>query len=145
MIALIQRVSQAWVDVDGERVGEIGQGLLVLLGVQRDDDESKADKLLHKVSHYRLFPDAEGKMNLNVQQVGGSLLVVSQFTLVAETDKGQRPSFSNGGHPQLAERLYDYFVAQSQEAGIPTATGRFAADMQVSLTNDGPVTFWLES
>ncbi len=145
MIALIQRVSQAWVDVDGERVGEIGQGLLVLLGVQRDDDESKADKLLHKVSHYRLFPDAEGKMNLNVQQVGGSLLVVSQFTLVAETDKGLRPSFSNGGHPQLAERLYDYFVAQSQATGIPTACGRFAADMQVSLTNDGPVTFWLES
>ncbi|MGL4205684.1 MAG: D-aminoacyl-tRNA deacylase [Aeromonadaceae bacterium] len=144
MIALIQRVSQARVDVDGATVGEIGPGLLVLLGVQRDDTESNADKLLHKVSHYRIFPDAEGKMNLNVQQVGGSLLVVSQFTLAAETDKGLRPSFSNGGHPQLAERLYDYFVAHSQEAGIPTETGRFAADMQVSLTNDGPVTFWLE-
>ena len=145
MIALIQRVSQARVDVAGATVGEIGPGLLVLLGVQREDNEARADKLLHKVRHYRVFSDSEGKMNLNVQQVGGSLLVVSQFTLAAETDKGLRPSFSNGGHPQLAERLYDYFVTQAQAAGIVTASGRFAADMQVSLTNDGPVTFWLES
>ena len=145
MIALIQRVSQARVDVAGATVGEIGPGLMVLLGVQREDDEARADKLLHKVSHYRVFSDSEGKMNLNVQQVGGSLLVVSQFTLAAETDKGLRPSFSNGGHPQLAERLYDYFVGQAQAAGIATASGRFAAEMQVSLTNDGPVTFWLES
>ena len=144
MIALIQRVAHARVDVAGETVGQIGSGLLVLLGVQRDDDEAAADKLLHKVSHYRIFPDADGKMNLNVQQAGGSLLVVSQFTLAAETDKGLRPSFSNGGHPQLAERLYDYFVTQAQAAGIATASGRFAADMQVSLLNDGPVTFWLE-
>ncbi|MBP8065799.1 MAG: D-tyrosyl-tRNA(Tyr) deacylase [Aeromonadaceae bacterium] len=144
MIALIQRVSHASVAVSGEIVGEIGPGLLVLLGVQGDDNEAKADKLLHKVSHYRVFSDDAGKMNLNVQQAGGSLLVVSQFTLAAETDKGLRPSFSNGGAPELAERLYDYFIAQSQAAGIPTASGRFAADMQVSLLNDGPVTFWLE-
>jgi D-aminoacyl-tRNA deacylase len=144
MIALIQRVSHASVDVADETVGQIGAGLLVLLGVQRDDDEVKADKLLHKVRHYRVFADEQGKMNLNVQQAGGSLLVVSQFTLAAETDKGLRPSFSNGGHPELAERLYDYFVAQSQAAGVPTASGRFAADMKVSLLNDGPVTFWLE-
>jgi D-aminoacyl-tRNA deacylase len=144
MIALIQRVSHARVDVADETVGQIGAGLLVLLGVQRDDDEVKANKLLHKVRHYRVFADEQGKMNLNVQQAGGSLLVVSQFTLAAETDKGLRPSFSNGGHPELAERLYDYFVAQSQAAGVPTASGRFAADMKVSLLNDGPVTFWLE-
>jgi D-tyrosyl-tRNA(Tyr) deacylase len=144
VIALIQRVSQAKVEVDGKTVGEIGPGLLVLLGVQRDDDEAKADKLLHKVSHYRVFSDADGKMNLNVQQAGGSLLVVSQFTLAAETDKGLRPSFSNGGHPELAERLYDYFIARSRAAGLHTETGSFAAMMQVSLTNDGPVTFWLE-
>lgn len=144
MIALIQRVSHASVTVSGETVGEIGPGLLVLLGVQREDDEAKASKLLHKVSNYRVFADGDGKMNLNVQQAGGSLLVVSQFTLAAETDKGLRPSFSNGGEPALAERLYDYFIAQSQAAGLPTASGRFAADMQVSLLNDGPVTFWLE-
>ena len=144
MIALIQRVAHARVDVAGETVGQIGSGLLVLPGVQRDDDEATADKLLHKVSHYRIFPDADGKMNLNVQQAGGSLLVVSQFTLAAETDKGLRPSFSNGGAPELAERLYDYFVARSAASGIATQSGRFAADMQVSLLNDGPVTFWLE-
>ena len=144
MIALIQRVAHARVDVAGETVGQIGSGLLVLLGVQRDDDEAKAEKLLHKVSHYRVFSDAEGKMNLNVQQAGGSLLVVSQFTLAAETDKGLRPSFSNGADPVTAERLYDYFVAACRSASLPTETGRFAADMQVFLQNDGPVTFWLE-
>lgn len=144
LIALIQRVSHASVTVAGDTVGQIGPGLLVLLGVQRDDDNGKADKLLHKVSHYRVFSDSQGKMNLNVQEAGGSLLVVSQFTLAAETEKGLRPGFSNGANPQLAERLYDYFVEQSRLAGLTTETGRFAADMQVSLTNDGPVTFWLE-
>ena len=144
MIALIQRVAHARVDVAGETVGQIGSGLLVLLGVQRDDDEATADKLLHKVSHYRIFPDADGKMNLNVQQAGGSLLVVSQFTLAADTGKGMRPSFSGGAHPSDAERLYDYFVARARESGVPTETGRFAADMKVRLLNDGPVTFWLQ-
>ena len=144
MIALIQRVKQAKVEVDGETVGAIGAGLLVLLGVQRGDDEAKADKLLHKVSHYRIFSDEQGKMNLDVQQVGGSLLVVSQFTLAAETERGLRPSFSNGADPATAARLYDYFVAACRSAALPTETGRFAADMQVFLQNDGPVTFWLE-
>ena len=144
MIALIQRVSEASVTVEGEVTGAIGQGLLVLLGVEQGDDEAKADKLLHKVSHYRLFSDGQGKMNLDVQQVGGSLLVVSQFTLAAETERGLRPSFSNGADPATAARLYDYFVAACRAAALPTETGRFAADMQVFLQNDGPVTFWLE-
>ena len=144
MIALIQRVSEASVTVEGEVTGAIGQGLLVLLGVEQGDDEAKADKLLHKVSGYRIFSDAEGKMNLNVSQVGGSLLVVSQFTLAADTGKGMRPSFSGGAHPSEAERLYDYFVARAKESSVPTETGRFAADMQVRLLNDGPVTFWLQ-
>ncbi|WP_429121459.1 D-aminoacyl-tRNA deacylase [Aeromonas veronii] len=144
MIALIQRVSEASVTVEGEVTGAIDQGLLVLLGVEQGDDEAKADKLLHRVSGYRIFPDQEGKMNLNVSQIGGSLLVVSQFTLAADTKSGMRPSFSCGAHPSEAERLYDYFVAKAAASGIPTATGRFAADMKVALVNDGPVTFWLQ-
>ncbi|MFM5714803.1 D-aminoacyl-tRNA deacylase [Aeromonas allosaccharophila] len=144
MIALIQRVSEASVTVEGEVTGAIGQGLLVLLGVEQGDDEAKADKLLHKVSGYRVFSDENGKMNLNVSQIGGSLLVVSQFTLAADTKSGMRPSFSCGAHPSEAERLYDYFVAKAAVSGIPTATGRFAADMKVALVNDGPVTFWLQ-
>lgn len=144
MIALIQRVSEASVTVEGEVTGAIGQGLLVLLGVEQGDDEAKADKMLHKVSGYRVFSDENGKMNLNVSQIGGSLLVVSQFTLAADTKSGMRPSFSCGAHPSEAERLYDYFVAKAAASGIPTATGRFAADMKVALVNDGPVTFWLQ-
>ncbi|MBW3807902.1 D-tyrosyl-tRNA(Tyr) deacylase [Aeromonas jandaei] len=144
MIALIQRVSEACVTVEGEVTGAIGQGLLVLLGVEQGDDEAKADKLLHKVSGYRVFSDENGKMNLNVSQIGGSLLVVSQFTLAADTKSGMRPSFSCGAHPSEAERLYDYFAAKAAASGIPTATGRFAADMKVALVNDGPVTFWLQ-
>ncbi|MFZ7266406.1 D-aminoacyl-tRNA deacylase [Avibacterium avium] len=143
MIALIQRVTQAKVEVDGNITGQIQQGLLVLLGVQKEDDESKADRLLEKVLNYRVFSDEQGKMNLNVQQVKGELLVVSQFTLTADTQKGLRPSFSKGANPEEAERLYNYFVQKCGEK-IPTFTGKFAADMQVSLTNDGPVTFWLE-
>ncbi|NLS14461.1 D-tyrosyl-tRNA(Tyr) deacylase [Vibrio sp. SM6] len=143
MIALIQRVSEAAVRVDGEVVGEIGHGLLVLLGVERDDDEAKAQRLMERVTTYRIFGDAEEKMNLNVKQVAGELLVVSQFTLPADTKKGTRPGFSRGAHPQDAERLYDYFADQCQ-AVLPTQRGRFAADMKVSLVNDGPVTFWLQ-
>lgn len=142
MIALIQRVTQAKVEVENEIVGQIGKGLLVLLGVEKEDDHAKADRLLEKVLHYRVFSDEEGKMNLNVQQAGGEILVVSQFTLAADTQKGLRPSFSKGASPALAEEMYDYFVQKSGQK-IPTFTGRFAADMQVSLTNDGPVTFWL--
>ncbi len=144
MIALIQRVSEASVTVEGEVTGAIGQGLLVLLGVEQGDDEAKADKLLHRVSGYRIFPDQEGKMNLNVSQIGGSLLVVSQFTLAADTKRGMRPSFSCGAHPSEAELLYDYFVAKAAASGIPTETGRFAADMKVALVNEGPTTFWLQ-
>lgn len=143
MIALIQRVTQAKVEVDNQIVGEIGQGLLVLLGVQKEDDQAKADRLIEKVLHYRVFSDEEGKMNLNVQQINGQVLVVSQFTLAADTQKGLRPSFSRGAPPALAEKLYDYVVKKCGEK-IQTSSGQFAADMQVSLTNDGPVTFWLE-
>lgn len=144
MIALIQRVSSAKVDVDGEIVGQIGKGLLVLLGVEKDDDRQKADKLAEKVLNYRIFSDADDKMNLNVQQVAGEVLVVSQFTLVADTQKGLRPSFSKGATPSLANELYEYFTQKCGEK-VKVECGRFAADMQVSLVNEGPVTFWLNS
>ncbi|MBC3251917.1 MAG: D-aminoacyl-tRNA deacylase [Pseudomonadota bacterium] len=144
MIALIQRVLNASVTVEGQTVGKIGPGLLVLLGVEQDDNEQKAQRLCERVLGYRIFGDEDDKMNLNVQQAGGSLLVVSQFTLVADTQKGMRPSFSRGAVPQEADRLYRYFVGQCQERGIETHTGEFAADMQVALVNDGPVTFWLQ-
>ncbi|CED70198.1 D-tyrosyl-tRNA(tyr) deacylase [Aliivibrio wodanis] len=143
MIALIQRVSEAAVKVDGEITGEINQGLLILLGVEREDDEAKAKRLMERVLTYRIFEDQDGKMNLNVQQIGGSVLVVSQFTLPADTKKGTRPGFSKGAHPAEAERLYDYF-SDLCEGQINTQRGRFAADMKVSLVNDGPVTFWLQ-
>ncbi|EOB9997495.1 D-aminoacyl-tRNA deacylase [Cronobacter sakazakii] len=144
MIALIQRVTHASVRVGDEVTGEIGPGLLVLLGVEKDDDEHKANRLCERVLGYRIFSDEQGKMNLNVQQAGGSVLVVSQFTLPADTEKGLRPSFSRGAPPEQAQALYDYFVSRCRGAGMTTETGRFAADMQVSLTNDGPVTFWLQ-
>ncbi|MDA0113412.1 D-aminoacyl-tRNA deacylase [Vibrio sp. 2art] len=143
MIALIQRVSEAAVRVDGEVVGEIDRGLLVLLGVEKDDDEAKAKRLMERVTTYRVFEDDEGKMNLNVKQVEGKVLVVSQFTLPADTKKGTRAGFSRGAHPVDAERLYDYFSDLCEEV-LPTQRGRFAADMKVSLMNDGPVTFWLQ-
>lgn len=149
MIALIQRVSSASVAVNNgvgehETVGAIGQGLVVLLGIEKGDDQAKADKLVRKVLAYRVFSDAADKMNLNVSQVGGSLLVVSQFTLAADTNTGLRPSFSNGASHQDAEHWYQYFVQAARAQGMATETGRFAADMQVSLVNDGPVTFWLQ-
>ena len=145
MIALIQRVSEARVVVDGEVTGEISNGLLVLLGVERDDDVAKADKLAHRVAGYRVFSDADGKMNLNVQQVNGSILVVSQFTLAADTRKKMRASFAErNADPAVAEALYEHFIAQIAGKEIPVASGRFAADMKVSLVNDGPVTFWLQ-
>ena len=143
MIALIQRVTQAKVEVGSEVVGQIGKGLLVLLGVEKDDDRAKADKLAEKVLNYRVFSDENDKMNLNVQQVAGEVLVVSQFTLVADTQKGLRPSFSKGATPSLANGLYEYFAQKCGEK-VKVECGRFAADMQVSLTNNGPVTFWLQ-
>ena len=143
MIALIQRVSEASVKVESEVVGSIDQGLLVLLGVEKEDDEVKAKRLMERVTTYRVFEDDQGKMNLNVKQVGGQVLVVSQFTLPADTKKGTRAGFSRGADPIDAERLYDYFSDLCQQV-LPTQRGRFAADMKVSLTNDGPVTFWLQ-
>ncbi|MBU2919342.1 MAG: D-tyrosyl-tRNA(Tyr) deacylase [Psychrosphaera sp.] len=144
MIALIQRVKSAQVDVDNQTIGKIGQGLLVLLGVAKDDDKAKADRLVQRITNYRIFSDADGRMNLSLKQVEGELLVVSQFTLVADTKKGTRPGFSRGASPELGEQLYDYFVEQCKQAGITTQTGKFGADMQVGLVNDGPVTFNLE-
>ncbi|MFV8780814.1 D-aminoacyl-tRNA deacylase [Microbulbifer sp. SA54] len=145
MKGLIQRVKHARVEVAGETVGAIDHGILLLLGVEASDSRASADKLLHKVLHYRVFSDEQGKMNLNVQQAEGGLLVVSQFTLVADTAKGLRPSFSRGASPQQAEELYDYFLEQAQARLPSVAGGQFAADMQVSLCNDGPVTFLLEA
>ena len=127
-----------------KQAAELGPGLLVLLGVERDDDEQKANRLCERVLGYRIFSDAEGKMNLNVQQSGGSVLVVSQFTLAADTERGMRPGFSKGAAPDRAEELYEYFVERCRQQEMNTQTGRFAADMQVSLVNDGPVTFWLQ-
>ncbi|WP_418357650.1 D-aminoacyl-tRNA deacylase [Shewanella basaltis] len=144
MIALIQRVKRASVTVEGEVVGKIDQGLLVLLGVEREDNAEKLAKLATKVINYRVFGDDNGKMNLNLSQVGGKLLVVSQFTLAADTAKGLRPSFSCAATPEQAKQLYLDFVAFCRQQGIETQTGQFAADMQVELLNDGPVTFNLQ-
>ncbi|PCJ41660.1 MAG: D-tyrosyl-tRNA(Tyr) deacylase [Moraxellaceae bacterium] len=145
MKALIQRVAHASVAVDGKAVGKIDQGLLVLLAVEKRDDAASADKLLKKILNYRVFADNEEKMNLSVLDVDGGVLIVSQFTLAADTNKGLRPSFSSAGGPELAERLYDYTVAQARQVTPKVATGIFAADMKVTLLNDGPVTFMLES
>ena len=145
MKGLIQRVSSASVVVDGNCVGEINQGILLLLGVEKEDDKTKADKLLDKVINYRIFSDDSDKMNLSLKDIEGELLVVSQFTLVAETSKGKRPGFSKGAPPALGEELYNYFVEAANKTNLKVATGQFGADMKVSLTNDGPVTFWLES
>lgn len=143
MIALIQRVKSAHVEVKGRTTGAIEHGLLVLLGVEQDDTEAKAQRLCERVLNYRIFSDENGKMNLNVQQVGGSVLVVSQFTLVADTSRGNRPGFSRGASPELGEQLYEYFVEQVETQAGAVATGEFGADMQVHLLNDGPVTFQL--
>ncbi|QSX29894.1 D-tyrosyl-tRNA(Tyr) deacylase [Shewanella cyperi] len=144
MIALIQRVSRARVTVAGETTGAIDKGLLVLLGVERGDDRSKLEKLANKVMQYRVFADAEGKMNLNVSQAGGALLVVSQFTLAADTGRGLRPGFSGAGTPEQAEHLYLAFIDYCRSQGMTTETGSFGANMQVELVNDGPVTFHLQ-
>jgi D-tyrosyl-tRNA(Tyr) deacylase len=144
VIALIQRVSRASVVVDNQTIGAIDKGLLVLLGVEQQDTREKMEKLATKVMSYRVFSDENGKMNLNLEQVGGSLLVVSQFTLAADTGRGLRPSFSGAGTPDQALALYEEFVAFCRAKGVTTETGQFGADMQVSLVNDGPVTFNLQ-
>lgn len=145
MRALIQRVTRASVEVEGREVGAIGHGLLALVGVEKGDDEARADKLLHKLLHYRVFGDTEGKMNLDLQQVEGGLLLVSQFTLAADTGRGLRPSFSSAAPPADGERLFTYLVEQARVRWPHVATGEFAANMQVGLVNDGPVTFLLET
>lgn len=145
MKALLQRVRGARVEVDGEVVGAIDQGLLVLIGVEPQDGEAGADKLLHKLLNYRVFGDEDGKMNRSLKDVDGGLLLVSQFTLAADTKSGLRPSFSSAAKPAQGAALFDYLLARAREQHGQVASGRFGADMQVHLVNDGPVTFLLET
>ena len=144
MIGLLQRVSQAAVTVNGKTAGAIGRGILVFVGVERGDDAAKADRLFERLLGYRVFADAEGKMNLSVKDIGGGLLLVPQFTLAADTQKGMRASFTPAAPPQEGERLFGYLLAQARRQHAPVESGIFGADMQVTLTNDGPVTFWLQ-
>lgn len=144
MIALLQRVSEAAVHVNGQQVGAIGAGILALVAVERNDSEAEADRLLERLLAYRIFPDSEGRMNLDLRQAGGGLLLVPQFTLAANTRKGNRPSFTSAAEPAEGERLFGYFSQRAKDQFKEVSTGRFGADMQVSLVNDGPVTFWLQ-
>lgn len=144
MIGLLQRVTEAKVAVAGKTVGAIDQGLLVLIGVEKGDTEKQADRLLERLLGYRVFADKQDKMNLSLTDVQGGLLLVSQFTLPADTKKGMRPGFSAGASPDEGERLFTYLVEKAQTVHKKVETGIFGADMQVSLTNDGPVTFWLQ-
>lgn len=145
MRALIQRVSEAAVRVDGAVVGEISQGLLVLICAMEGDGEANADKMAAKIAKLRIFTDDVGKMNRSVLDIGGSVLVVSQFTLAADTSRGNRPGFSTAAHPSIGEPLYEYFADQMRAQGLPVAQGQFGADMKVSLVNDGPITIWMEN
>ncbi len=145
MIALIQRVRRAHVEADGEVIGRIDAGLLALVAVQPDDGEAQAQRLLQRVLGYRVFGDAAGRMNRSLAETGGGLLLVSQFTLAADTRKGMRASFTRAAPPVLAERLFAHLLEQARARHAPVAGGRFGADMQVHLINDGPVTFWLEA
>jgi len=145
MIGLLQRVRHASVAVEAEQVGAIGPGLLVLVGVQQEDTEAKADRLLQRLLGYRVFADAEGRMNLSLTETRGGLLLVPQFTLAADTRKGARPSFSSAAPPDLGQRLFAYLLERARSQHHDVASGRFGADMQVELLNDGPVTFWLET
>lgn len=144
MIGLIQRVSRASVGTDGRRLGEIGRGTLALIGVRRGDDRAAADRLLERLLAYRIFADPAGRMNLSLRQVGGGLLLVPQFTLAADTRKGNRAGFSTAAAPDEARALFAYLVARAKDAHSPVAAGEFGAHMQVELINDGPVTFWLD-
>ena len=145
MRAVVQRVSRASVEVGGEVVGAIGRGWLVLLGVARDDEPEDAARMAEKILNLRAFEDEAGKMNLSVQDVRGALLVVSQFTVMADCRAGRRPGFSDAAPPELAEALYEDFTRRARESGLEVATGVFRAEMAVSLVNDGPVTFLLDS
>ncbi len=143
MIGLLQRVSRADVAVDGECIARIDRGLLVLVGVERGDTPASAQRLAERLLNYRVFPDAEDRMNLNVAEAGGGLLLVPQFTLAADTTRGNRPGFSEAAEPGLGRQLFERLAQAAAGGPIPVATGRFGANMQVSLVNDGPVTFWL--
>lgn len=145
MIALIQRVTQARVEIDGKLQGSIDQGILALIGVVPRDTRANADRLLERLLGYRIFSDDQGRMNLSLTSIQGGLLLVPQFTLAADTKGGMRPGFSTAASPELGKALFDYLLAQAQSAWPGTQSGLFGADMQVSLTNDGPVTFWIEA
>lgn len=144
MRALLQRVTHASVTVDGDVIGRTGPGLLILVCAMQGDTEAQADTLAAKIAKLRIFKDDAGKMNLSVRDIGGSALVVSQFTLAADTSRGNRPGFSAAASPDEGERLYEYFATRLSSEGVPTEKGRFGADMKVELLNDGPVTIWME-
>jgi D-tyrosyl-tRNA(Tyr) deacylase len=144
LIALIQRVTEASVAVGGESIASIGIGVLALIGVEKSDSEAEAHRLAERVLGYRIFPDAAGKMNLSLKDIGGGLLAVPQFTLVADTNSGTRPSFSSGASPEVGKEMFLDFVEKAKALHAGVHTGRFGADMKVSLVNDGPVTFWLQ-
>lgn len=144
MRALIQRVSEARVTVDGDVIGQCGPGLMILVCAMQGDQVGNADQLAAKIAKLRIFQDDAGKMNRSVRDIGGTALVVSQFTLAADTKRGNRPGFSDAAPPAEGERLYEYFAAQLAAQGVPVETGRFGADMKVALVNDGPVTIWME-
>jgi len=144
MIGLLQRVQHASVTVNNQQIAHIDQGLLVLIGVEKKDTTAQADRLLTRLLGYRVFSDVNDKMNLSVQDINGGLLLVPQFTLPANTQKGMRPSFTPAASPEIGKELFNYLVDNAQQQHTKVASGEFAADMQVSLTNDGPVTFWLQ-
>lgn len=144
MIGLLQRVKSASVTVDGQVIGSAGQGLLVLVCAEKGDTEEQSEKLAKKVLAYRIFEDENGKMNKSLTDIGGDILIVSQFTLAAETSKGLRPSFTPAADPETGKKLYEHFVSKVKESGLRTETGEFGAYMQVALFNDGPVTIWLK-
>ena len=145
MIGLLQRVGQASVTVEGRMVGRIGSGLLVLVGVEKGDGEAQAERLLERLLGYRVFADAEGRMNRSLADMGGGLLLVSQFTLAADTNKGTRASFSSAASPEEGRRLFDYLVQRARARHPVVAIGEYGAHMEVALVNDGPVTFWLQA
>ena len=145
MIGLLQRVSSASVEVETQTIASIGRGLLILIGVQKGDTLAKADRLLQRLLNYRVFGDAQDRMNLSVKDIDGGMLLVPQFTLAADTNSGNRPSFSSAAAPDDGQQLFEYLVAQARQQHTLIATGRFGADMKVHLVNDGPVTFWLDT
>jgi len=144
LIALLQRVTHAEVVVEGAAVGQIGQGILALIGVEKGDGNPQAERLLERILSYRMFADEDDRMNLSLQEIAGGLLLVPQFTLAADTRKGRRPSFASAAAPELGKAQFHYLLQQAKQAHSQVASGIFAADMQVSLCNDGPVTFWLQ-